>query len=1438
MNRTLLARCLAPWIAVLAAASCLQGAQTSPNAVRPNVFFILADDLRPDGLHALGNPVVKTPNLDKLIEQGFVFPCAYTQGSNVGAVCLPSRTMIQTGQSYLHARRAAPTWAQTVKAAGYASIRSGKFGNNPNAMDADFDLHLDGKNAQGNADNLIAFIRERAGKQPLFLYMASPEPHDPQFAPPEFYAMYRPADMRLPPNFLPFHPFDNGEMTVRDEKTLPWPRTRESVAGKLARYCASTSYLDAQVGRVLEALKQTQQLDNTLFVIAGDNGLSLGEHGLLGKQNVYEFGGMHVPLVFSGRGIARGRSNAMAYLFDVYPTVCELTGVAVPPGLDGKSLAPVLAGKADKVREYAFTAYGTVQRAIRDERWKLIRYPQINKTQLFDLQADPREMTDLAAKPEHAAKVQELTAALEKAQRQYGDEAPLAVTQAKDAEWSPARLTPQQIEEQKEETAISAGLKERPRPSKAKKKAGQVSTEPASDLQQSFRDPPAAVRPWAYWWWLWANVDEKSITHDLEEMKKKGIAGVLLFDARGYHDTYVPPPPGTTEFMSQRWRQLVKHAATEAHRLGIQMSINLSSCAGALKGPWLVGDDAPKQLVWATVEVQGPQHLVTRLPQLPGAGRHWDVAVMGARHAAQDKAQSPAAEPAAKPATKAAGKKGGKPAPAIQVDKVANLTGHVDKQGQFTWDVPEGRWTILRFAYALMDDRPNDVDILDPAAVERHYERMGKTLLADAGPLAGKTITHFYSVSWEGAIPTWTPGFEDYFQKLRDYDLRPFLPVLAGMNVGEPGVCERFLRDYHKTLGDCFADHFYGKLRTLSNQAGLKWHSESGGPWTRTLATFRVADQLAFLGRNDMPQGEFWYGGRGFNRPIAMAAHIYGRRLAAAEAFTHMTYHWSVCPAGLKPLGDAAFCDGINHLVWHTFTASPPQFGKPGIEYFAGTHLNPNVTWWEQSGAFLTYLGRCQFLLQQGEPVVDVCCYTGDKPYLHWGHGEKWSQKPSLTLGKEHTYDLINSEILLGRVKVDNGCLVLPSGMRYRLLVVDLEDETVIPEVLGKIINLTRAGATVVLGRRPTRAPGLTAYPACDVQVTRMVDELWGAAEKAGRRRCGKGNVFVGRALDEVLDTLQVAPDFVGPCDWVHRQAEGLDIYFVAGKTAQVAECTFRVSGREPELWDPVTGSVRDAIHYRSAADGRTTVPIALPENGSVFVVFRKPAGANRIESVAAPVGALEIQARVADGVKLGLWQNGRYALKTSGRGEVAVEAAGIPDPLALSGSWNVRFAPGRGAPAPQVFPQLIAWNEHADPAIRHFAGKATYRKTFQLNGDQAGRLVRLQLGDVKHVAEVRVNGKNLGVVWTAPWAVDLTGAVRAGENELEIDVTNVWANRLIGDAGLPEDQRLTKTNVPLKAGPRNFKPYQGYSSQDKLFPSGLLGPVRLEFGRSEEVRF
>ena len=378
-------------------------------------------------------------------------------------------------------------------------------------------------------------------------------------------------------------------------------------------------------------------------------------------------------------------------------------------------------------------------------------------------------------------------------------------------------------------------------------------------------------------------------------------------------------------------------------------------------------------------------------------------------------------------------------------------------------------------------------------------------------------------MSWEGAIPTWTFGFDQEFQKYRGYSPRPYLPILAGLTIQSLEVSQRFLRDYSRTLSDCFMNNCYAKLGELCHRAGLQWHSESGGPWRRDTLLFAQADALAFWGRNDMPQGEFWWPGtptigRSNGKQAAMAAHLYGRPLVSMESFTHMVPHWSAYPAALKPGADAAFCDGSNRLVWHTFSASPPEFGKPGIVYFAGTHLNPNVTWWEQASAFLTYLGRCQLLLQQGRFQSDVCCYRSDKNYADWNRGPK-AINPSFGLPKGYAYDLVNTEALLERLSVKDGSLVLPDGMRYRLMVVDPEEESLPPEALRKIIQLVREGATVVLGpRRPHRAPGLTNFPTCDQEVCRLAADLWAPPDFLSfHRQLGKGKVIGGTGVDQVL---------------------------------------------------------------------------------------------------------------------------------------------------------------------------------------------------------------------------------------------------------------------------------------------------------------------------------
>ncbi len=455
------------WLAVIVLAAATECVAAAAKPSRPNILFILSDDHRPDGIGALGNPHIKTPVLDRLVERGISFSRAYVMGSMEGAVCAPSRCMIQTGRSLFHLPRVnlrkgyeefatsmkgkveGRDWAllpRVLRAGGYSTFHIGKRGNEcvPALESYEENVIRDDRtpeerigSSRAHADRVINYLRGRSPDKPFFIYLAPPVPHDPRVAPKEFMDMYDSGRIPLPASFLPVHPFDNGEMTVRDELLAPWPRTPEIIRRHLADYYACITCLDFHLGRIFECLRELGELDNTVIIFAGDNGLSLGEHGLMGKQNLYEFGGMHVPLVIAGPGIARGKSDAFVYLYDLFPTICELAGVVVPAAAEGVSLVPLLPGEVSQVRHYAFTAYKNVQRAVRDNRWKAIRYPQINKTQLFDLQTDPHELVDLAARPEQSGRLKEMLELLSRAQKQYDDLCPLTATNPKPAAWSP-----------------------------------------------------------------------------------------------------------------------------------------------------------------------------------------------------------------------------------------------------------------------------------------------------------------------------------------------------------------------------------------------------------------------------------------------------------------------------------------------------------------------------------------------------------------------------------------------------------------------------------------------------------------------------------------------------------------------------------------------------------------------------------------------------------------------------------------------------------------------------------------------------------------------------------------------------------------------------------------------------------------------------------------
>lgn len=414
-------------------------ASAAAAAERPNVLFLLADDQRADTIHALGNGAIETPNLDALVRSGFVCRNAYCMGSvTTPAVCLPSRTMLLSGKSLFHIQPGAKAayevnLPKSFGQAGYVTYHHGKRGNTPLGIQNEFQINQyladdqaerrSGHPGKEIADAAIEFLKTRSGDQPFLMYLAFANPHDPRVVNDADRQRYRDAAMPLPANYLPLHPFDNGELTVRDEQLAPWPRTAEEIRGQLADYYGVITHLDAQIGRVLSALREAGQYDSTIIVFSSDHGLALGSHGLMGKQSLYEHS-MKAPLIFAGPGVAHGSSDAFVYLYDIFPTLCDLAGIDAPAEIDGQSVAPVVRGQSRQARDTVFLAYREAQRAVRQGEWKLIRYPKINETQLFNLRHDPGELRNLAAAA--PARVNALMDLLAQQQRHFGDTLPLS----------------------------------------------------------------------------------------------------------------------------------------------------------------------------------------------------------------------------------------------------------------------------------------------------------------------------------------------------------------------------------------------------------------------------------------------------------------------------------------------------------------------------------------------------------------------------------------------------------------------------------------------------------------------------------------------------------------------------------------------------------------------------------------------------------------------------------------------------------------------------------------------------------------------------------------------------------------------------------------------------------------------------------------------------
>jgi len=948
-------------------------------------------------------------------------------------------------------------------------------------------------------------------------------------------------------------------------------------------------------------------------------------------------------------------------------------------------------------------------------------------------------------------------------------------------------------------------------------------------LRRGFLQPPPEAQPGVWWFWLGGAVGKEGITADLEAMRRQGISYAMVYCA----GQGGPAAPKGLPFMSEAWRTHFRFAVREAARIGIRLGVNI--CEGwNCGGPWVGTEDAVKDLVWNETKIDGPAQidldlgvpwkvlpLPGTIPQERQEVVHWyrDIAVLACR---------------------------ADPRGVWQLTDIRDLT-EFTREGRLRWEAPAGRWTVLRFGCAVREEASMDPEVgyhlikntistetgweIDPmsaGAMDRHFAHTGARLIEDAGEHAGRTLSFLQIDSWEVGIPTWTQEFAEEFRARRGYDAIRYLPALVGKTVDTADVSARFAWDFRRTVADLIAENYYGRLTQLCHAHGLGTHCEAGGPFYT-----HFIDAMECQGAQDVPMAEFWssrtpiqlWGDsfevvQGVSTPffrtveeeypatcfgtvklLADAAHVYGRRICQAESYTSTNEDWSEDPYFLKPLGDRAFCLGLNRQILSFYVHQSTLTDKPGYEWeHVGTHFDRNVTWFPLSHGWLSYLARCQHLLQQGVFAADIVYFAGQAV----PNFALLDRKPI----PGYDFDVINAQALLTRADAQDGKLTLPDGVAYRYLVLaEGAAESVTPQVLQKMRELVEGGVTLV-GSRPRHSLGLTGYPSSEQQVRALADALWGTDPKdRGTLPVGAGRVIWGRALEEVIRADSLEPDVElrgvpadAELDWLHRHEARHEIYFLANLSEQAmsVEAVFRIHGRVPELWDPVTGEIVDLPEFTQ--DGRRTViPLRFAPRQSVFLVFARLSWEPRVPG--------------------------------------ARNFPPLREIARLAGPWEVRFDAAWGGPEKAVFSKLEDWSQRPEDGIRYYSGKATYRKTFDLPSS-GHRRVFLDLGEVRNVAQVRLNGKDLGVVWTAPWRVEVTAAATREGNELEIDVVNLWPNRLIGDGLLPKDRRFTRTNVRTYDTPHPVFRYsdtevtRGKAELSDVTPdllrSGLLGPVTL----------
>lgn len=944
----------------------------------------------------------------------------------------------------------------------------------------------------------------------------------------------------------------------------------------------------------------------------------------------------------------------------------------------------------------------------------------------------------------------------------------------------------------------------------------------------SFVLPPNEAQPWTYWMWVNSNATKDGVQKDLEAMHDVGINGAIILDVDQYS------PEGTTVFGHEKWITVYKHAVNTAERLGMQLGINNGPGYFGTGGSWIEPEYGLQWVVSSETYITGGKKYNIKLKS-PGQGLDYkDIAVLAINRIDTTDAMRYTPENFVLKTRQNPGNAGIRRYSAsdytlkqiqhnrypgyigykevitsplnidipddkiIDMNDIIDLTGKMLNDGTLVWDVPEGEWTIIRFGHQWsgscigpVTDKVigPEIDRMNSEALKIHFDSIVIPLKKWADSDAMSII---HTDSWEGSGLNWTPGFEVDFKKKRGYDIIKWLPVLTGRIVGSLSETERFMYDLRKTIGELYIERYMSKYRQMLHDEGLQFSGES---YTAPVNDMDASDYV------DIPMCEFWIPGMGPDftptiKIMSSVAQLNGLRIVPAEALTsNGKERWTYHPEIMKPLVDKAFCGGVNRLVFHRYTQqNRDYYPGPGEQMnIWGCKYERTNTWWKFSKAWHEYVTRCQYVFQNSITVADVLVLQPDESGYRF--------KGLNIRGYDYT--------LLGNAKLkdiyaDNKGIYFPGRPPYKLLILP-ELHSMHWETLKIIKKLVDEGAAI-LGDKPQWVLGLKDYKEREKELSKIAEELWGKGLPVSHRKVGKGHVFSGITPEEALIRLDIEADFSSDngLNYIHKSSNGQEIYFLANETDKgfEAKCKFRINNMNAQIWNPETGE-RMKLNV-DVKDGCTNANITFEPRQSWFIVFDEKSDKN-----------LE-----------------QYKKRV------------ITDSVQVKGEWSVEFLDGLGAPKKINFSELKSWHNHGNPDIRYYSGTARYNKDFI--GENS--TITLDLGQVEVMAKVTVNEKYIGTLWKAPYKIEITDVIKEGKNLLEIEVVNLWPNRLIGDEQYPDDcgfdnieiqNNYTAPNikkwpewlVKRQKRPTNRKVFvarKQWQKDDRLLDSGLLGPVNL----------